>query len=145
MRQALRDVDGVVDANVSYDEKRAEVRYHPEVVDPAVMVEAVDGSVKKGGAEGKPRHASSPERPLRVARPRHLAAGDTAREEKWGQKQRQRCAPVPKGDPGQQFTRDLIWPRADAVQHPAGHKNQYSGERHPSLSCTPGPPPARGL
>ena len=44
MRQALRDVDGVVDANVSYDEKRAEVRYHPEVVDPAVMVEAIDGA-----------------------------------------------------------------------------------------------------
>ena len=42
MRQALRDVDGVVDAAVSYDEKRADVRYHADRVQPAAMVEAID-------------------------------------------------------------------------------------------------------
>lgn len=42
MRQALREVDGVVDANVSYDHKRADVQYHPEVVEPAAMVVAID-------------------------------------------------------------------------------------------------------
>ncbi len=44
MRQALTAVDGVVDADVSYDDKRADVRYQPAVVQPAALVAAVDGS-----------------------------------------------------------------------------------------------------
>ncbi|MCH2254061.1 MAG: hypothetical protein MK365_12965 [Vicinamibacterales bacterium] len=44
MRQALRAVDGVVDVEVSYDDKRADVRYRPDVVEPAALVAAVDGS-----------------------------------------------------------------------------------------------------
>lgn len=42
MRQALRDVDGVVEATVSYDEKRADVRYHAETAEPAAMVAAIE-------------------------------------------------------------------------------------------------------
>ena len=44
MRQALKAVDGVVDAEVSYDDKRADVRYQPDVVQPAALVAAVDDS-----------------------------------------------------------------------------------------------------
>ena len=44
VRHALSEVDGVVDATVSYDDKRAEVRFHPDVVQPGAMVEAVDAS-----------------------------------------------------------------------------------------------------
>lgn len=42
MRQALRDVDGVVDAEVFYDEKRADVRYRADRVQPSAMVSAID-------------------------------------------------------------------------------------------------------
>ena len=35
-------VDGVVDAEVSYDDNRADVRYQPDVVNPAVLVAAID-------------------------------------------------------------------------------------------------------
>ena len=35
-------VDGVIDAEVSYDDKRADVRYQPDVVNPAVLVAAID-------------------------------------------------------------------------------------------------------
>ncbi len=42
MRQALIGVDGVVDADVSYDDKRAEVRYQPDMVEPAALVAAID-------------------------------------------------------------------------------------------------------
>ena len=37
-------VDGVVDAEVSYDDKRADVRYQADVVKPAVMLAAIDGA-----------------------------------------------------------------------------------------------------
>ncbi len=37
-------VDGVVDAEVSYDDKRANVRYQPDVVEPAAMLVAIDGA-----------------------------------------------------------------------------------------------------
>ena len=36
------DVEGVVGANVSYDDKRADVRYQPDLVAPAAMVAAID-------------------------------------------------------------------------------------------------------
>ncbi len=35
-------VDGVVDAEVSYDDKRADVRYQPDIVEPAAMLAAID-------------------------------------------------------------------------------------------------------
>ena len=35
-------VDGVVDAEVSYDDKRADVRYQPDLVEPAALVSAID-------------------------------------------------------------------------------------------------------
>ncbi len=44
MRQALLGVDGVVEAEVSYDDKRADVRYRPDVVEPAALVAAIDGA-----------------------------------------------------------------------------------------------------
>ncbi len=37
-------VDGVVEAEVSYDDKRADVRYRPDVVEPAALVAAIDGA-----------------------------------------------------------------------------------------------------
>ena len=37
-------VDGVVDAEVSYDDKRADVRYRPDMVEPAALVAAIDGA-----------------------------------------------------------------------------------------------------
>lgn len=44
MRQALLDVDGVTRAEVSLDEKRADVGYRAELVNPQKLVEAVDGA-----------------------------------------------------------------------------------------------------
>ncbi len=41
MRRALLEVDGVVAAEVSYDE-RADVQYRPDVVAPAALVKAID-------------------------------------------------------------------------------------------------------
>jgi len=38
VRQALRAVDGVVDVEVSYDDKRADVRYRPDDDDDALRV-----------------------------------------------------------------------------------------------------------
>ena len=35
-------VDGVVDAEVSYDDKRADVSYQPDMVEPAAMLAAID-------------------------------------------------------------------------------------------------------
>ena len=35
-------VDGVVDADVSYDDKQADVRYQPDLVEPAALVAAID-------------------------------------------------------------------------------------------------------
>ena len=57
MRQALLEVTGVVDAEVSYEDKRAEVRYEPNVVQPAALVAAIDGagfaaSVMENGGTG---------------------------------------------------------------------------------------------
>ena len=43
MRQALLGVKGVVDADVWYDDKRADVRYDPELVEVAALVLAIDG------------------------------------------------------------------------------------------------------
>ena len=37
-------VDGVVEAEVAYDDKRADVRYQPDLVDPAALVAAIDGA-----------------------------------------------------------------------------------------------------
>jgi len=57
VRQALLDVTGVVDAEVSYEDKRADVRYEPNVVQPAALVAAIDGvgfaaSVMENGEAG---------------------------------------------------------------------------------------------
>ena len=35
-------VDGVVDAEVSYDDKLADVRYQPDMVEVAALVAAID-------------------------------------------------------------------------------------------------------
>ena len=42
MRRALMSVDGVVAAEVSYDDKRADVQYRPNLVAPDVLVKAVN-------------------------------------------------------------------------------------------------------
>ncbi len=42
MSQALKAVQGVVDAEVSFDTKRAEVHYDPEMVAPEKLVQAVN-------------------------------------------------------------------------------------------------------
>ena len=42
VRHALREVDGVVAADVSYDDKRADVWYRPGLVTPESLVAAVD-------------------------------------------------------------------------------------------------------
>ena len=42
VRHALREVDGVVAAQVSYDDKRADVRYSPQLVTPESLVAAID-------------------------------------------------------------------------------------------------------
>ena len=44
MSQELEAVEGVVEADVSFDEKRADVRYRPELVSPEKLIEAVDGT-----------------------------------------------------------------------------------------------------
>lgn len=36
------NLNGVVMADVSYDDKRADVRYVADLVDPAAMVQAID-------------------------------------------------------------------------------------------------------
>ena len=41
VRQALKSVDGVVAAEVSYDDQRADVRYQPRLVRPSAMVAAI--------------------------------------------------------------------------------------------------------
>lgn len=41
VRHALRDVDGVVAAEVSYDDKRADVQYRPALVTPESLVAAI--------------------------------------------------------------------------------------------------------
>ena len=41
MRQALLAVDGVVLADVSYEDERAEIRYHPDVTSPNEMILAI--------------------------------------------------------------------------------------------------------
>ena len=42
MRQALLGVDGVFDANVSYDDARAEVTYEADLVETRVLVQAIE-------------------------------------------------------------------------------------------------------
>ena len=42
MRQALLSLDGVVSATVSYEDKRADVQYHPERVEPAMLIKAIN-------------------------------------------------------------------------------------------------------
>ena len=44
MRQALLGVNGVVDAKVWYDDKRAKVHYAPSVVDTVAMVLAIEAA-----------------------------------------------------------------------------------------------------
>lgn len=41
MSQGLKALDGVVDAEVFFDEQRADVKYDPAVVKPEKLVEAV--------------------------------------------------------------------------------------------------------
>ena len=42
MRQALLSLDGVVSATVSYEDKRADVQYRPELVEPATLIKAIE-------------------------------------------------------------------------------------------------------
>ena len=42
MSQGLKAVAGVVDAQVFYDEQRADIEYRPDIVVPAALVEAVE-------------------------------------------------------------------------------------------------------
>ncbi len=42
MSQELKGIDGVVDAEVSYDDQRAAVRYDPETVTPQELIDAVN-------------------------------------------------------------------------------------------------------
>lgn len=42
MRQAVTSLEGVVSAQVSFEDKRAEVVYRPVRVDPEQLVEAVE-------------------------------------------------------------------------------------------------------
>ena len=42
VRHALRDLEGVVAAEVSYDDKRADVRYRAGLVTPESLVAAID-------------------------------------------------------------------------------------------------------
>ena len=42
MRQALLRVTGVVNADVSYSDKRANIQYEPEVVKPEGLIAAID-------------------------------------------------------------------------------------------------------
>ena len=60
MRQALTGRDGIVAAEVSFDESRAVVRYHPEVTTAAVMITAIeDAGFRAGLADG----ADTPHQP----------------------------------------------------------------------------------
>ena len=58
MRQALLDTDGVIEAKVSYDDKRADIEYRPDVVTPKQLVEAVDEIGFKAKLSDKKREAS---------------------------------------------------------------------------------------
>ncbi len=42
VRHALRDLEGVVAAEVSYDDKRADVQYRTGLVTPESLVAAID-------------------------------------------------------------------------------------------------------
>ena len=42
MRRALMSVKGVMAAEVSYDDKRADVQYRPDLVEPGVLVNAIN-------------------------------------------------------------------------------------------------------
>ena len=42
MSRGLKAVTGVVDAEVSYDERRADVKYRPDVVAPEALIAAVE-------------------------------------------------------------------------------------------------------
>ena len=42
VRQALLDVTGVVNADVSYSDKRANIQYEPGVVKPERLIAAID-------------------------------------------------------------------------------------------------------
>jgi len=50
--------DGVVEATVSYDDKRADVEYRPEVVTPKQLVEAVNETGFKAKLSDKKEEAS---------------------------------------------------------------------------------------
>lgn len=60
MSQGLKAVAGVVDAEVSFDEQRADVRYRPDLVAPAALVKVVEETgfgaavLDPSGAEGGP-------------------------------------------------------------------------------------------
>ena len=42
VRHALRELDGVVAADVSFDDRRADVQYRPSLVTPESLVAAID-------------------------------------------------------------------------------------------------------
>lgn len=42
MSQALKGVEGVTEADVSFDDERADVEYDPEAVTPQKLVDAVN-------------------------------------------------------------------------------------------------------
>lgn len=44
MSQGLKGVEGVVDAEVLFDDKRAEVKYDPDAVTPQKLVEVVNAT-----------------------------------------------------------------------------------------------------
>ena len=62
MRRALLQVDGVVAATASYDDKRADIAYRPDVVAPEALVKAID----EIGFEAS---VMEPEAPPRTASP----------------------------------------------------------------------------
>jgi mercuric transport protein len=58
IRVTLKKLDGVKDATVSFDDKRAEVTYDPSRVTPQKMIKAIEDAgykarVEKGGGGGK--------------------------------------------------------------------------------------------
>lgn len=53
MRQTLKAVHGVTDAEVSYDTERAKVHYDPNTVTPEQLVQAVNNTGFRASLTGK--------------------------------------------------------------------------------------------
>ena len=60
MRQALTGLDGVVAAEVSFEEARARVRYRPDVTNPEAMIAAVEAIGFRARVAEAPDAARSP-------------------------------------------------------------------------------------